>query len=399
MNTMIKSLFLVSLVAGCGVNSGANKNQKDNIPDPQNEIGNIDDGISVETFLVMPKYLPSKINADELRFEFQSNVAGSEFFCSLNQAKFAKCNAGNAAILNELVHGKGYRLAVKARTQAGKNDLTPLSLDFLIDKQFGQIIDTSPEAGEEALPLIPPFTMEELGNPNDQNILENRSIQVGGYTGVVVPEELTITSYSTTKTYSGVLRMIRLMEEHGGAAYQGVPCEQDWETLITLESGTRYCDATPSKNQVQAVIPSHMPWNHIEMVSGKGKDSDEKIMVAAFDDEIDPTETLLGINFICQGSLNRGKSNVPILNRAYKVAPEVEMLTWCNMRDNQGASWWLGTFDAPLSTTVAGSPRIRVIYSIKVERGIISGAQFANHVGGIITKIVVPLTSIEENSL
>jgi hypothetical protein len=396
MKLLVQSLALASLVTACGGVSGGGKKQKQKPTPvqtgPAPQINGQD--VPVETFLVGGLSIPNRVKSEILELNFRSNIQDATFQCKLNEEEFETCNGGNSYTFQNLIHGRGYSLQVRARTLRGAVDNSPLSFEFLSDKITGDFPFENPSLNTQIDPTKMPVALQGMGKPDDKDVLENRSLQVGTATGVVVPKDMTVTSYSTTKTYSGVLRMIRLLGPHGGAAYQNVPCEQEWEVSLDLPSGKRYCDSRPTREQLRLSLPAHMPWNHLEMVTGSGESTDEKILVASFDDENDPTESMLGINFICQGSRTSGQSAVPMLNTFYGYKPDVEIFQWCQTRDEKGAYWWLGSFDAPLKNS-PGSPRIRVIYSIAADRGIISGAQFTNHVGSIITKIVIPLTPID----
>src|SRR5690606_21641196 len=112
--------------------------------------------------------------------------------------------------------------------------------------------------------------------------------------------------------------------------------------------GLAMCDSTPTKAQV-ARYPTPLPYNHVELVAGSEAVTDERLFVAAFDAETDPTEGRLGIGSLCESAERRGTKHAPVMYDYSRTGTVQEALDWCLTQDEAGTHWWTMSFLSALS--------------------------------------------------
>jgi len=153
-----------------------------------------------------------------------------------------------------------------------------------------------------------------------------------------------------------------------------------------------YCDATPTRSQ-WAQIAQPLPMNHVEMIENDAQGMREKLLVAAFEDEADPSEAGLSISNTCQGALYHGMTQVPLTPGFFVGDTQTESFEWCEVRDPAGVWWWVGAYTALLGNSPTG-PRLRVIDTVAAREGITSGSEFATRAESRLTGLILPLAPV-----
>jgi len=375
-------------------------------PSPEDiELGKaIERTLPIETFLLGLTELPPRLKANSLTLSFRSNASQAAFECRVAvNAPWAPCPMGNKFRFAALRHGQTIALWVRAKGADGRADLSPLQIGSLVDLQDGVTVANAMEEAAEERPLVRadqlPVEMDQEPSNGSLDVAE-RKVQVGSFYGVVVPWEMFVATYSTSKTYNSSLQILRVLGRNAGAAYDGERCDREFERVVAGPAPTRqspqslqYCEATPGRQQLDQSYARPMPYNHVELVVAR--DFGEKILVAAFDSDPDPYEVRLGIDHICRNAGAAGSQAVPVLNEFFGVEPAREMLSWCQVRSVNGSFWWVGIMTASLSSK-PDAPRVRVIYSVNADRGILSGQQFASRAAAVLTKVIVPIAAVPE---
>jgi len=398
--------LLLGLAAGCGdalpwQRSDANGDKKPPALQRQAERIARDKGTPgkraplapVETFLADGVTLPERVGGTSLTLALKSNVPGARFECRTQGAgSFKACEARSesgqplaaAMTFGPLVSGTSYGATIRACAPDGRCDDTPLAISFLADR-------AAPS------PAPPPPT-EEPGDAGDDPSLPAaggsgpRTLQIGSAVTLAAPPAFTVTSYATTKTTNTTLYQARRTGVHAGSAYKDEPCTRSYEVLQTGADGIAYCVGTPSRNELAATYGARaLPWNHAEMVRGAGPVTEEKLLVAAFDAEGDPTDGRLTIDTTCARATLRGTLSVPVLPDFFGAAVRREPFAWCHVQDNKGVWWWVGTFTARLTPEDPQSQRVTVVYSAAASLGLTSAQMFAVRARDQMTMLLAPL--------
>ena len=353
--------------------------------------------LPVETFLLGMRELPTRLKATTVLLRFRSNMSKATFECrTAAGSPWEPCPLGDKFRIAQLKHGQTIALWVRAKGQDGRIDTSPLMLGTLIDLQDGVTVSNAIEEAQDQSPLVKADQLPAEMDREPQGgatIVAERKVLVGSYYGVVVPWQMYVATYSTSKTYNASLQILRVLGRNAGTAYDGERCDRDFERIVQGPRGLQYCEATPGRAQLEETYAKPMPYNHVELVFAK--DFGEKIMVAAFDQDTDPLESRLGIDHVCSGAPSSGTQAVPVLNEFFGVEPAREMLTWCQVRAANGSFWWVGGISALLNGN-PDSPRIKIIYSVNADRGILSGQQFAGRAASMLTKVIVPIAAVPE---
>ncbi len=432
MRTGISIGFITMLMFSCGTPSSDRKDKAptpSSSPAPTNPLGvnqflSSEIAVPVETILFGNK-IPERLKADAMTLSYRSNIEGATFECRTAKADgFSACPEGDKFTFKELIHGQSYYFSVRAKAPNGALDGSPIEIAFLIDKQNGEpmtSVDSSGTAPEQ--PLTPQALPREetpppTGTSEPQATGISREIQVGGFYAMIVPYDMHVASFSTTKTLNGDLHLLRIVGNRGrGTAYEGVSCDRPWETPLASIDDYDYCEGTPTKQQVITGYSNPMPFNHVELVRGNEAYSSEKILAAAFDGEQDPSEQKLGITTTCGNTRMRGEASIPVLNKYLGISPDRKLFQWCQVRSTNGTSWWIGYFGAYLATTSIttinnGSaanasnpstrvstprqnpPRIKVIYSAQVMRGLETSRDFLVRAATMLPQVIVPLAPV-----
>ncbi len=348
----------------------------------------------VETLLQDGLVLPARLKAETLTIHFRSNVAQATFACALGAASTFDACDDDSYSFGTLVHGRSYMLRVRAMAPDGRVDATPLVVSFVADKMTG----TAPTvaANLASVKAIIPASTDDLPQPLKAGAEvsdEGRALQVGSFFAVETPANEQVTSYATTKTYNAALRYFRLVNgKVGSELLPSVPCAQEFERVVDgpAGSGTKYCDATPNADEWKSAYPTLLAKNHVETVLRSADGVDERLYVAAFDAEADSAEAAIGIQGLCQGSNYQGSTEAELL-RSFFGEPLRETMTWCQAKDAAGQWWWIGTFQATLSTDPAAPARLKVIYAVNVNQGLFSGQQFATFAERRLPRLIIAI--------
>jgi hypothetical protein len=331
----------------------------------------------LNTMLVDGLTVPVRIKASVVKVSFRSNDASAAFDCRTSPAAaYAPCPDGASYSFAQLVHGQAYQLSVRAHALDGRVDASPLEVAFYADFENGE-----PFGAGAVLPPLP-TTLPGVDGAGA------RRLQLGMFYAVAVPAAYEVTSYSTTQTYNSRLLILHRLGEQNGEAYAGESCTRTFERIIAGEGpGEELCNATPTRAELQqAGYARVMPYDHVEMVVP----GDERILIAAFESEIDPAETTLGIDAACALAAARGRTALPAFERFYGEGAPRDPMEWCEVQGSDGNWWWRGRFTAQLTARVDG-PRITVVYSASARQGLFSGQSFAVHVSERIRAALLPI--------
>jgi hypothetical protein len=344
--------------------------------------------VPVDTFLASGA-IPTRLKSGPiLAVRFRSNLDGVSFECEDNaKAGFRVCEDGDGYVFTDLVHGRGYQLQVRARTNDGRYDDSPLILSFVVDNVGGLPVSEEPVTDNPASvdsPVLLPVSPSELPMPvppsGGAGQAQSRRLQIGSDMALTVPDEFLVTSYATTKTYNNTLHLMRVMgADTGTSLFAEEPCNREFERVVAGPMGYSYCDATPTREQWDSGYSARIPRNHLEIVQSRQGVADEKFFAAAFDDEPDPAEQVTSIQGLCRGAVTIGQTRGPLVGGFFSGQAIYGVIHWCQVRDRGGRWWWLGSAD--LDTTVVPDAAVRIraklIYTLAHQPGVYSGPRFA----------------------
>ncbi len=355
--------------------------------------------VPLETFLTSGR-VPTRLKTgSELILTFRSNVADVGFQCRINEKEsFQSCTSATSYTFRNLVHARGYQLEVRA-AQGGNIDSTPLIISFVVDNVDGlPVQDESkdsdkPNAVEQE--ILIPVNPSELPMPVSEGAGQtvSRKLQVGSALVLDVPREFLVTSYATTKTYNNALHLMRIMgADTGSSLFVNEPCNREFERVVPGPASYSYCDATPTRDEWSLSYAARIPRNHVEIVKNVGLAAEEKFFISAYDDDVDPAESAIGITSLCTNAVTRGQARGPLAEGFYDGQFMNGLITWCHVQDRQGRWWWLGTAD--INTTVAGiNLRARLIYTLAHQPAVYSGQRFASRFSERSTAILSKLVA------
>ncbi len=342
----------------------------------------------LETLLQDGLILPMRLKAETLTITFHANVEGATFDCAAGAtAAYLPCD-GSSYAFGKLNHGQSYMLRVRAQAVDGRVDQTPLVVSFTADLLTGEAPSVAPVA--RGVDAVIPGTAGDLpqavksGQPSTT---KGRALQVGSYFAVLAPADQQVTSYATNKNYALTERYFRLMPSK-------LPCTGTFEQEVAgpAGSGTSYCEATPSDGAwlgSYATGSRPVAKNHVELVRASPDGLEEKLEVAAFDQDPDPAEAKLGLETLCRGANYQGETQVALLGTFYGEMTR-QLFHWCQARDENGEFWWIGSFAAIVSRN-PNPARLTVIYAVNVRQGIFSGQQFATFAERRIPRLIIPI--------
>lgn len=337
--------------------------------------------VPLETFLVSGSTPPDRLKARDLTLRFRANVANARFECRIEGAReFRDCPEGDHHAFSGMAHGSTHQLTVRARSALGERDASPLTIAFVVDLNAGA------EPGG-ALPV----TAGELPVAGGGDAFQ-RSMQLGGFYGLVVPTDASVASYSSDRTYNGRLQILWRLDGLG-SAFAGETCKRSFERQVDVAASgpvpaRTYCEATPNRVEVVESYATPQPRNHVEIVRGAG----ERLIVAAFDaaEDEDPAEAAMGEAATCAGAASSGTSPIRIVKDFYGETQPQGTLSWCQAADRMGRWWWIGAFVH--EGVGPDAVRLRGRYAASAELGIFSGQEFATRTGALLQSALVPLT-------
>jgi hypothetical protein len=337
--------------------------------------------------LVEPTTIPVRVSGATFRVTFAATDPAATFECADGEARvFAACDAGggeaSAWVFNDLVHGRGYALKVRARAADGRVDGSPLVVSFVADRSGDPGGVTIPDSPDEL-----PGVSEPGGSPS-------RTLQAGSFYGLRVPTDFFVTSFGTTKNYNGALRLMRILGRPDLTNFTDAgTCTRDYEREVDGPGHALYCDATPTVSEFERDYPfSSVPHNHVETVRMGPSGATERLMVAAFDGSPDDAEGRIGLDGLCSSGQG-GVSSVALVPSFYDGAALTVPMTWCRGTDPHGRWWWFGMAKAQLGSAPAG-PRLIILYGAAADGGLYSGPQFAAAAQRRIAPDLVPLAPV-----
>lgn len=338
----------------------------------------------VETYLTPGTMIPSRVKATHFTVHFRSNAPLAVFECSLNLQEFTPC-VDDSFTFRTIVQGQAYSLKVRALTADGLGDLTPLEVNFVGDLLTGD----PPEVPVKGKLIEHASDIPLALAPGEAE--EGRTLQVGSLFGVVLPAEASVLAYATDRTYNTVLRTFRLVDGPTSWLYESQPCNPAaGETFATITPAVRYCEATPSTEAWGKRKPAPLPRNHLEWAIGggpKGRVSERLIVAASRKEEQLLNSPLKGTT--CARAMTSGHSAIAAVPGFFLGTTRTVSFAWCQIRDEQGVFWWVGSFDFPGQGEAAET--LQVTYAVNTQVGIFSGGQFAARAQDKLTGWLVAL--------
>lgn len=342
---------------------------------------------AVETFLAGGLSVPERLASGSLRLTLRSNVEAASYECrtAASGSWQRGCLRGDQLVVERLADGNAYHYELRAVAASGRVDQTPLVVSFVVDLAQGQPL--MPGVGapvpEDAREL--PDYVESPASPSTSP----RSVALGRSFAAVVPFGHRLSSYATDLTYNGRLKLYLAMET--ASAYGAPACDQSWEKVVDGQGGVKFCDATPTVEQLPRHYRRPLPRNHLETFRGPPASPDEKLFLAAFGarpDETDAAEERLDVEGNCNGATRRGSTPVPLLSKELGGQAR-DQLDWCMVRGEDGAWWWIGGF----KVRAAGDQgRLVGIYAVKGSTfGLQSSQDFVLRTVEVMKSVLAPL--------
>lgn len=362
--------------SGPGADTGTGSSDRPPAADPN---------APLETLLQGGLILPERLKAETLTISFKANAPGARFECLLGTSSSYEPCDGSSYAFGRLNHAQSYALKVRARTPDGRVDATPLEVSFVVDLLTGQAPLLLPTTDDVDAKI--PEAASDLPQAGKSASTAGRALQVGSYFAVVAPVDQQVTSYATNKNYALTQRYFRLMPSP-------VPCTGTFEEVVAgaQGSGTSYCEATPNAAEWQTKysnLTKPVPKNHVEMVRPSAQGIEERLEVAAFDDDQDPAEARLGLGAVCQNANYQGETQVGLLTTFYGDVTR-QLFRWCQAKDEKGEWWWIGSFAAVVSRN-PNPARLTVTYAVNVRQGLFSGQQFSAYAERRLPSLIIPI--------
>lgn len=201
----------------------------------------------------------TKTGTVELKFD--QLQAGVKVVCRLDGAQEADCTSGLPVDLTNMAPGS-HRIDIDARDQAG-TVIASTSINFC-----AQRCDASTGA---AAPMVQVF-------------------QIGSFYNFLIPADMHVTEYATTKTFNNQLSFYRVMAESDPYYLGNYGCYQDFDRKISAAAPSGkvydYCHTTPQRDAYKWLTDFRLANNHLELATNEefinGYNHD-RIMINVFD--------------------------------------------------------------------------------------------------------------------
>ncbi len=200
----------------------------------------------------------------------RAGLANARIQCTMDNAQPIDCPAGaNGSILvqRSLLGPGSHSLRIVASDNQG-NQLGASQLNFCMGSC------TAP--GGPQAPVV-------------------KSFQIGSFYEYLVPNDMHVTEYATTKTYNGALEFFRIMPE-SDPFYLGIyKCDGEFDTRMTAarpdgNGFNDYCQSTPQRDLYKWLTDYRLANNHLEVATNQelinGYNQD-KILINVFDADYD----------------------------------------------------------------------------------------------------------------
>lgn len=346
----------------------------------------------VETFFAEISEIPLRLRSQSLRLRLRSNIEGASFECRFSpRGEWLKdCFRGDELVINGLSDRNVYRIELRAVSPDGFPDATPIKVSFMVDLRFG--LPLTPDAGRAALAALVPASPADLpgfrSTPNKPGNVAS-AVALGRHLAYVVPYGHRVSAYATDLTYNGRLKLFLAMEP--ASLIDAPSCNRSWERLVNGPDGMKFCDATPHSTDLQASYRRPIPRNHIETFNGPPGNPDEKLYVAAFQDQPgdpDAAEARLDLNAYCPKEARRG--SVPAALLKQKLGGHLrDQLNWCMIQGTDSTWWWIGHFKLNLTQDRG---RLAGVYAVRAKSLSVQNSQeFIRRTIDVLSKVLVPL--------
>lgn len=346
----------------------------------------------IETLFVDISEIPLRLASKSLRFKLRSNVEGARFECrwSGRGAWLQECFHGDEFVVNGLSDRNVYRLELRAVSPAGVPDATPMRFSFLVDLRFGMplVPRTGATGAADLVPQSPADLPGFRATPAKPSQVSS-AVALGRYLAFVVPYGHRVGAYATDLTYNGRLKLFLAMDP--ASLIDAPSCNRTWERLVDGPDGTKFCDATPRAVDLPASYRRPIPRNHIETFSGPPGNPDEKLYVAAFNDQPsdpDEAEARLDLNAYCPKEARRG--SIPAALLTQKLGGHLrDQLHWCMIQGTDSSWWWIGHFKLNLTQDRG---RLAAVYAVRAATLSLQNSQeFVRRTIDVMSKVLVPL--------
>lgn len=252
----------------------------------------------LETIILGLSRVPLRYNGEPFSLQVIANNPAATFECREEpQREFSPCAADRELHWDNLIHGRGVTVEIRAHTQDQVDD-TPARVSFMVDRIAGEGLDSASETS----PLLfdPSYGLPIADAPQDSDdSVVSRTLPVGKFAAVVTPPQLRVTSYSTTQTVSASLQVMFDPE----LSVFSSRCNHSWEVQQEV-AGQSLCLATPTPEQFAQTYGDRRPLEHVELQLPPSHYANEALVIAAFDlgpqqlPDIDKTPT----GFSCDGA-------------------------------------------------------------------------------------------------
>ncbi len=386
--SLMTGLLLCGLAASCGFSDYNPDTQGDDALEPATPVQPTPQVPNLpETFIIGADRIGKVVAAESLPLYFRSDDAAATFECRQDaRMSFQACPEGDAWFFQGLVQGGLYRMEVRARNAQGLVDATPATIEFRVDRQEGKL---PYDGGQSVLTIEKPADLPSASATAGGN--RSRRLQLGSFYVADVPLDMTAVSYSTTRTLNSKIHIMSTIDPDRPAGAGAEGCRRDWERIVYGPNRALFCDATPTREEMQSYARP-LPLNHVELLGEQGGVAYEKVMLAAFEEEGDATEMTSNLQSACAASVVHGSSPMQILNGQLDRSPGGQIVRWCRVV-NGASAWWLGLVEGRLGQHQK-AVRLKIIYAISETRGVKTPQQFAARIQGYVPRLVQHLAPL-----
>jgi hypothetical protein len=342
-----------------------------------------------------------QVNPAELRYECRRE----------NEADFRRCPNGDEYDFGQLIDGSQYGLAVRAVHDATKSVSAEDSIQFTVqlsklvvtgeeqlrEQKTGSVnlsINQMPNAAKVVCKLngsqeidCSPINLDSL--PTGSHSLDIAAIdaagkeiasssikfcakaceaqpmvqvfQIGSFYEYMIPQDMHVTQYATTKTFNNQLSFYRVMADSDPYYVGNYGCYQDFDRRISAASPSGkvydYCHTTPQRDLYKWLTDFRLANNHIEVATNADEINPynhERIMINVFDTDYEFMHDRSRFEQLCMNKRGTIQKTPPIrfMDRGFwgeNVKAEffmcvAELASSGPGLPQAGDEWWIGAF-------------------------------------------------------
>lgn len=272
----------------------------------------------------------AKTGTHKLTFE-QARRAGLRLSCSIDGSQPSDCTQGISVELDRLQPGS-HALVVTAQTAQGAA-AGETTVNFCAK-------ECSAQGGNASAPLI-------------------KSMQIGSFYEYLIPEDMHVTEYATTKTYNDQLSFFRVMND---PFYLGnYACAREFDRKVSASSGRGktwdYCHSTPRQDFYKWLTDFRLANNHLETATDfdlVNEFNHQRTMINVFDADYEYMKDRSRFEQLClnkRGAIYRTRP-IRFMDRGFwgeNVKAEFYMCVAELVGPGPGLpsavdEWWIGAF-------------------------------------------------------